>query len=173
MRRHIIFVFISLFVLGAAVLGGLWAVQKDAQVNTVIVIDASLTDVWKVLGDPERFPEWNPLIKKFVGDIRRRGQIYVELDIPDVGIRTYDAMLLGYQIEHEFIWEYDLPIPRLFTGKHKLIIDPVPGGRVRFRHEEEFRGLLVGPLTASYLEQKRRGFEAMNRALKNLVESGG
>ena len=173
MRRQIVFVFIGLAVLGAVMLGGLWAVQKDSHINTAIVIDASLSEVWKVLGDPARFPEWNPLIKKFGGDIRRRGQIHVELDIPGAGIRTYNAMLLGYQIEHEFIWEYDLPIPRLFTGKHKLIIDPVPGGRVRLRHEEEFRGLLVGPLTASYLEKKRRGFDAMNRALKNRVEGGG
>jgi len=172
MRRKIGFVLIGLAVMGVAGLAGLWAVQKDAHVNTAIEIDASLTEVWKVLGDPARFPEWNPLIKEFSGDIRRRGRIHVKLDIPGAGIRTYDAMLLGLQVDHEYIWEYDLPVPRLFAGKHKLIIDPVPGGRVRLRHEEEFRGLLIGPLTASYLEQKRRGFEAMNRALKKRVESG-
>ena len=172
MVRKLIVAAVGLAVLGTAALGALWAVQRDTFVNTAIVIDASLSDVWKVLGDPAQFPEWNPLIKEFSGDIRRRGKIYVELDIPGVGIRTYEATLLGYQIDHEYIWEYDLPIPRLYTGKHKLIIDPNPGGGVRLRNEEELRGLLVGPLTASYLEKKRKGFEAMNKALKERVERG-
>lgn len=173
MVRNLVHVLIGLLLLGAVALGGLWAAQEDTHVNTAVVIDGSLSDVWSVLGDPDRFPEWNPLIKELKGDFRRGGRIHVVLDIPGEGLRTYDAILKGYEVEHEYIWEYDFPIPRLFTGKHKLIIDPAPGGGVRLRHEEEFRGLLVGPLTASYLEKKRRGFEAMNKALKARVEGGG
>ncbi|MBL4720437.1 MAG: SRPBCC domain-containing protein [Alphaproteobacteria bacterium] len=164
------YIFAYLSLAGLAIISFLWAIQEDTNVNTSIEIEGSLADVWKVLGDTEVFSEWNPLILEFSGEIRRRGRIFVKLEIPDAGIRTYNATLLGYQVEHEFIWEYDLPIPRLFTGKHKLIIDPMPGGGVRLRNEEELRGLLVGPLTASYLAKKRIGFEAMNRALKERVE---
>ncbi|MDW7672787.1 MAG: hypothetical protein SCK57_11745 [Bacillota bacterium] len=44
--------------------------------------------------------------------------------------------------------------------------------QILFRHEERFHGILVPVLWKKTLNQQtRRGFEAMNHALKELVEN--
>jgi hypothetical protein len=61
-------------------------------------------------------------------------------------------------------------VPGLFDAEHFLIIQPLEDNRVRFVHREEFRGVLV-PLFARSLENNtQRGFEEMNRALKERAE---
>ncbi len=167
MRRFLI----ALIAIGIIAIVGLALTQKNQDINTGLIIDAPVAMVWQVLGDTKSYPEWNPFIVRLTGDIRPGGKITVSLDIPGHETSEYDATVRGFIADHEIRWEHDLPIPKLFAGKHKLIIDPAEGGRTRLRHEEEFRGLLVGPLTADYLDQKRLGFEKMNQALKKRVES--
>ena len=170
MWRLIFGIFGGLIVLALAVLV---LVREDRQVNTEIVVDAPLAAVWQVLGDTARYPEWNPFIRSLKGEKRAGGRIHVALDFAGPGPKEYDATLLGFIVDHEIRWEYELLIPGLFSGKHKLIIDSLDDGRTKLRHEEEIRGLLAGPVTASYLEQLRAGFKAMNIALKKRVEDGG
>lgn len=170
MWRLIFGIFGGLIVL---VLVGLALVREDRQVNTEIVVDAPLAAVWQVLGDTARYPEWNPFIRSLTGETLAGGRIHVALHFAGPGPKEYDATLLGFIVDHEIRWEYELLIPGLFSGKHKLIIDSLDDGRTKLRHEEEVRGLLAGPVTASYLEQLQAGFQAMNRALKKRVEDGG
>lgn len=170
MWRLIFGIFGGLIVLA---LVGLVLVREDRQVNTEIVIDAPLAAVWRVLADTARYPEWNPFIRSLTGEKRAGRRIHVVLDFAGSGPKEYNATLLGFIVDHEIRWEYELLVPGLFSGKHKLIIDSLDDGRTKLRHEEELRGLLVGPATVTYLERLRGGFEAMNRALKKRVEGGG
>ncbi len=172
MRRILFLLIAGLVLLGAAAVTGLALTRADRSISTAIVIDAPVSSVWRVLGDTAKYGEWNPFIRSLTGDIRSGGRIQVTLDVPDQGTTNYDAKLLGLIVDHELRWEYSLPIPRMFVGKHKLIIDAMGSGRTRLRHEEDLSGLLIGPLTASYIEHKREGFEAMNVALKKRVEAG-
>ena len=69
----------------------------------------------------------------------------------------------------ERVWY--LLMPGLFDGEHSLEIQPLGENRTRFVQRETFRGLLV-PLSArGLLENTRRGFEEMNRALKERAET--
>ncbi len=157
----------------AAVLATLVTVQEDGDVSTEIVIDASLAEVWRVLADTARYPEWNPLIREISGDMRTGGQINVTVALPGATDSRYQAKILGFIPEHEIRWEHDLTVPRLFTGKHKFIITAMDGGRTKLRHGKEFTGLLVGPWTADHLARPRAGFENMNKLLKLRAEGGG
>ena len=61
-------------------------------------------------------------------------------------------------------------MPGLFGGEHSFVIQPLRENRVRFVQKEAFRGLLV-PLVARSLDNSTlRGFEEMNRALKDRAE---
>ena len=42
-----------------------------------IEIEATSEQVWKVLTDLKKFPEWNPFITRVRGDLRQDGQLDV------------------------------------------------------------------------------------------------
>jgi hypothetical protein len=59
----------------------------------------------------------------------------------------------------------------LFDGEHSFTIEPLQENRVRFVQREAFKGLLV-PLFARSLDTNtQRGFEQMNRGLKERTEA--
>ncbi|MBC8241496.1 MAG: SRPBCC domain-containing protein [Alphaproteobacteria bacterium] len=173
MRGRLILISGGILVCLAIALGTLFLIHEDGDVSTEIVIAAPLAQVWRVLGDTARYPEWNPLIREVSGELRTGGQIWVSIALPGTEPSRYQAKLLGVIAEHEIRWEHDLIIPGLFSGKHKLIITAIADGRTKLRHGEEFTGLLVGSLTAGHLARTRDGFMIMNKALKLRVEGGG
>ena len=61
-------------------------------------------------------------------------------------------------------------IPGLFDGEHDFRIEQTSPGRSCFRQSEQFRGILVKLFPNAMYEKTQRGFEAMNRALKERVE---
>jgi hypothetical protein len=70
----------------------------------------------------------------------------------------------------ELRWLGQLGVPGLFDGEHRFRIEPLGTNRVRFVQEERFTGLLA-PLVLRFIESgTRRGFEAMNQALKARAE---
>ena len=61
--------------------------------------------------------------------------------------------------------------PPVSASKYSFTIEPLEENRVRFIQREAFKGLLV-PLFARSLETNtQRGFEEMNRALKERAEA--
>jgi hypothetical protein len=71
----------------------------------------------------------------------------------------------------EFSWLGKLGIKGIFDGHHHFRIEPTSDGTTRFKQSEEFSGILI-PLLWKMLNSKTRaGFEAMNAALKDRVES--
>ena len=70
----------------------------------------------------------------------------------------------------ELRWVGHLWLPGLFDGEHLFRIEATGDGHARFRQSEQFRGLLVPLIPSVMYERTRRGFEAMNRALKERVE---
>ncbi|HVD10636.1 MAG TPA: hypothetical protein VNB88_08330, partial [Gaiellaceae bacterium] len=57
-----------------------------------------------------------------------------------------------------------------FDGEHSFSIERIDDSRVRFVQAERFTGVLV-PLFGKSLEKTRRGFTAMNEALKRRAEA--
>jgi hypothetical protein len=70
-------------------------------------------------------------------------------------------------------WLGHLGIPGLFDGEHRFLIEPVGPNQSRFVQEERFSGLLVPLILRFAATSTRRGFEAMNSALKARVERLG
>ena len=70
----------------------------------------------------------------------------------------------------ELRWLGHLLVPGLFDGEHSFVIEPMEGGEVRFRQDEQFRGILVPLFPSRMYERTERGFEEMNRALKERAE---
>jgi hypothetical protein len=139
------------------------------ELHTEIEIAASPERVWRELTDFAKYPEWNPLLPAARGALLVGERLRVTLQ---AGTRTIAMKphILRISPNRELAWQGSLPIPGMFTGEHTFEITALDAGRVRFHHWERFTGLLIPLMTRILDGQTRRGFEAMNAALKARAE---
>jgi len=139
------------------------------ELHTEIEIAASPERVWRELTDFASFGEWNPMIPTATGQVREGQRIRVTLKAGKRAM-TIKPRLLRVVANRELAWKGSLPVPGMFSGEHIFEIDSLGERRVRFHQWEKFSGLLV-PLLSRMLDgDTRRGFEAMNAALKARAE---
>ncbi len=151
----------------------LWSVFTTRELRTEVVINAPPSQVWTVLTDFPSHSDWNPFIRRISGELRRGAKLSVELGPPDGETMEFAPNLLAVRPDEELRWLGRLIFPGVFDGEHIFELEPLDGGeRTRLVHRENLRGVLV-PLMWNMLDtDTRRGFEAMNAALKARVEAG-
>lgn len=138
--------------------------------DSEIVICGTAEQVWTVLTDCRRYREWNPFICEASGDIRPGARLTVRIHPPDARAMTFRPTLVEVSPGRELRWVGHFLLPGLFDGEHAFRIEATSNG-VLFRQSEQFRGLLVPVIPTAIYERTQRGFEAMNRALKERVET--
>jgi hypothetical protein len=135
-----------------------------------IEIAASAERVWRLLTDFASYPEWNPFIRRISGEPTTGERLEVRIEPPGGRGMTFRPTVLNAEDNRELRWLGHLLVPGLFDGEHSLAIQLLGENHVRFVQREAFRGLLV-PLFARSLDNNtQRGFEEMNRALKERAE---
>lgn len=141
------------------------------ELRTEIDVDAEAARVWAVLSDFARYPEWNPFVVRLQGRLEVGAKLSVQLRLRGkraVPIRPRVTALIAGQA---FAWRGELLSRALFVGEHRFEVIPSGDRRSRFVHSERFNGVLVPLLEKTLNTQARRGFEAMNRALKSRAEA--
>lgn len=140
------------------------------ELHTEIEILAPARRVWKVLTDFSSFPDWNPFIRQIRGEVEVGEQLEVYLQPPGAKGMRFQPTVLKVAPELELRWKGHLVLAGFFDGEHIFRIETLSENRVRFIQRERFSGLLL-PLLAKQLDtDTRRGFEAMNQALKQRCE---
>jgi hypothetical protein len=105
------------------------------------------------------------------GTLASGERLQVRIEPPGGAAMTFRPTVLAVEPGRELRWIGRLLLPGLFDGEHQFEILPLGPGRVRFVQQERFTGVLV-PLFARSLDgHTRRGFEAMNAALKTRAEA--
>lgn len=137
--------------------------------RTEIHIDAPPETVWQVLTDFSRYPDWNPFMPRAEGTVREGETIAVRIEPPGGRGMTFRPTLQRVTPNRELRWLGRLLLPKIFDGEHIFELHPEDGG-TRFVQRENFGGLLVPLLWRSMEASTRRGFEAMNQALKARAE---
>ena len=139
-------------------------------IHTEIEIDASPAQVWDILMDFEKYPEWNPFIKSISGNATVGGNLKVVMQQPDSKSMTFKPKCLTAEPNKEFRWLGHLFIKGLFDGEHIFKLREREGGTTKLVQCENFNGLLL-PLFWKQLNSKTiSAFEQMNTALKNRAE---
>jgi hypothetical protein len=126
--------------------------------------------VWDILTDFARYAEWNPFIVHAEGVARAGTRLTVRIEPPGGRGMTFRPTVLAADPGHELRWLGRLVVPGLFDGEHRFVLE-ASGGGVRLVQAERFRGLLVPLLRRQVEGPTRRGFEAMNAALKARAEA--
>ncbi len=139
-------------------------------VSTSILISAPPEQVWDVLTDFSRYPEWNPFIQSISGQLVPGEKLRVGIKPPGGKAMTFNPTVLAAQPARELRWKGRLLLPGIFDGEHFFRMEP-SGNATRFVHGEKFSGLLVGVMGASSFNQIESGFRAMNEAIKERAES--
>jgi hypothetical protein len=141
------------------------------QLDTEIEIDAPAKHVWELLTDFASYPQWNPFIRHISGRLAPGERLRARLEAPGGRGMTFKPKVLTVEPNRELRWLGHLLVPGVFDGEHSFTIQSLEENRVRFVQREAFKGLLV-PLFARSLETNtQRGFEEMNRALKERAEA--
>ena len=83
---------------------------------------------------------------------------------------TFKPTVLAFEKNKEFRWIGHLLFPGLFDGEHKFELNDNRNGTTTFKQSEKFAGILV-PLFKKMLDNNtKKGFEEMNKKLKELAE---
>ena len=138
------------------------------RIATSIDIDAPAAAIWHVLVDFPAYPEWNPFIRRLTGEAKVGARLEVTVQPPNRKPMTFRPTVQVVTPERELRWLGRVLMPGLFDGEHAFIIEPQARG-CRLRHEETFRGILVGAFS-TMLNDTALGFESVNVALKKRAE---
>ena len=142
-------------------------VNACKSIHTELPISAPPEEVWQVITDTERYPEWNPYHVQVRGQLREGETIQVEIEKPNGNHVSLEPEVLRVRENQELTWGGG--ITGLFTGEHVFEILPREDG-VLFVHREEFRGLFVPFAELDTIEE---GYHLMNQALKRRIEQDG
>ena len=137
------------------------------EIKTEIAINASPDKVWAILNDFGNYPQWNPFIKSIKGEVKVGNKITARIEPPNTKGMTFKPKVLAYETNKELSWIGHLLFSGIFDGEHKFELIDNGNGTTTFIQGEKFKGILVGLLN---IENTKKGFEAMNEKLKELVE---
>lgn len=136
------------------------------RIHSEIVIDASPDEVWGVLTDWERLPEWSPTLQSVQGDVRDGQRVKCVYNFRGNLFKPEHVLL--YSPGKEFGWS-DPILPGL-TDRHMFRVEALEDGRTRFVQEDEVRGVLSPVLGWYFLNEMLTSYPSFNEALKLRVE---
>jgi hypothetical protein len=139
------------------------------EVRTEIELSASPERVWQVFTDLASFRDWNPFIKEAEGELKVGSKLRIVLQPPGRGAMELRPEMLSVVANREVSWRGR--IPGVFTGEHKFTLERTDDNGTRFVQRSTFAGLATRFFRRDFVEGMRRGFEAMEVALKERVEN--
>lgn len=135
------------------------------EIHSQIEINASPEKVWSIFLDSPSIP--NPL-RNAIREHRIGEPMKVHLEAGRRGA-TFKIKLLVVEPRREIRWKGHLLISGLFDGEHMFEIKPLSSGRVLFVQREMFGGLFL-PFLSGTLNDTKKEFEKMNKAIKDQAE---
>ena len=142
----------------------------NRNIHSEIEIKAPVQRVWQTLLDFKSYPHWNPFIVSIKGKPEAGGSLVVTMKQPGGATMTFSPRCLKCEENGEFRWQGKLFIRGLFDGEHIFRLRPAGEGRTKFMQSENFSGILLPLLWKSLNTKTLKGFEMMNRALKQRAE---
>lgn len=149
---------------------GIRRIMGPKRLVTEVDIDASKEEVWTVLTDLDGYRDWNPFITEAKGHVAVGESLELLMGSEDERQVTMKPTVISVRPGQTFEWLGHVGVKGIFDGRHRFDVVPRDGG-TRMVHSEEFTGVLVPALSAMLDGRTKAGFEAMNAAIKDRVES--
>lgn len=150
---------------------GMHVSGETMQLRAEVEIDAPCDEVWHVLTDFGRYPQWNPFIATVSGQLRPGAKLKVTLLLPGGRERLQRPTLVVFEPPAEIRWHARVMFGLLLAWEHFFKLTPSEGGRTRLAQGQDYRGMLVKYMGAEFTAMAR-GFAGMNQALRRRIEQG-
>jgi hypothetical protein len=134
------------------------------RLETETRLDATPTEVWQVLSDFARYPEWNPLLLEARGEVKPGGRVAMKVTAPDGSGKRYGFKATLVRCEPGQALEWTGGVPGVLAGLHYFRLTP-DGAGTRLVHGEEFSGFITLLMGRKRIEGFRPAYEGLNRAL--------
>ncbi|APR87587.1 hypothetical protein A7982_12936 [Minicystis rosea] len=138
--------------------------------RTEIVIEGTAARIWEVLTDLPRYPAWNPFTPEAQGHLAPGARVDLRVRFAIAGLIHAPHRVVAVEPRRKLSWAQEGPPPWLLSMVREQILHTMPDGRVRLENRLLFDGLLAWPVHALVHRAVRRGFHAMERALRSRVE---
>lgn len=141
-------------------------------VTTTVEVDAPAREVWAVLCDLDRYPEWHPHIREATGQVVMGSRVKFRMAPPGRRPFTIRPEVVAAEPAVELRLLGHAPVlSMLFSGEHSFVLSPIESSvaRTQVVQGEIYRGLVV-PLIGKTIAATRTEFDDVNQALKRRVE---
>lgn len=143
--------------------------MSDLDIHTEIVIHAPANKVWAVLLDFDSYGEWNPFMRKIIGEPKVGKKLRVEMKLEDGREFLAKPKVLKNEENVELRWIERLYFKGLYDGEHFFQLEELNKNQVKLIHGQSFSGALAKALLKKLGDDTEEGFKAMNKALKKRV----
>jgi len=140
------------------------------EIKTEILINAAPEKIWAIFSDFNNYPTWNPFIKLLSGEVSVGNKINVTIQPYDSKPMSFEPKVLDFEANKKMRWKGRFLFGGLFDGKHQFELIDNGNGTTTFKQSEIFKGILMPFFSKRKMENTRKGYEAMNRKLKELAE---
>ena len=139
----------------------------NKSISTEIIINTSAENIWNELTNFEKYPEWNPFIRKVSGNIAVGNKIEVTFQTEGSNPIVFTPIIQKIDNNSIFQWEGRLLMPGIFTGKHTFQLVSIDKNKTKLIQKEEFNGILVSFFN---FDSTIKGFGLMNKSIKERLE---
>lgn len=141
------------------------------ELKTEITINTTPEKVWLILTGFDNYPSWNPFITSLKGDVKVGNKIAIRIEPPGASTNNFKPPVTAFEVNKKLSWLGVFLFRGIFDGEHKFELVHNENGTTTFIQQEKFSGLLVPFLKKMLDDNIRRGFEALNKKIKELAEA--
>ncbi|MDB5425981.1 MAG: hypothetical protein JWQ29_3397 [Phenylobacterium sp.] len=143
---------------------------SGVQIEHRIGIQAPAEVIWSVLYDLASWADWNPTYTKASGDIRIGGMLEMTLELPGQAAQQIRPVVLEWVPNEQLHWRLSL-LGGLIKNTRYIEIENLAAESCIVSNGEFFAGIMGPTVVRRMGGSVRRGFAAMNEALKARAEA--
>ena len=133
-------------------------------------IQASDNEVWQILIDFEKYPDWNPSLPYISGELKEGSMVSLTLGLPGKRPMNVTAKLEEIQPMKKLTWRGNVGAAWLFSGYRIFEIVALGQDNIRFTHVEDIRGILAPVFKMIMGDSVQKSHDAFNEALRKRAE---
>lgn len=143
--------------------------MKD--LTSKIEINSTPQAVWDILTDFKNYPQWNPILRKIVGELSIGNKLEIHLTTVGGKSRIYHPKITKIVPNQELRWTGKFLISQIFSGERIFLIEQVSHDKINFINKEIFSGIGIKLAPQKMEDDILKSFQKMNEALKKTVEN--
>ena len=143
---------------------------KGVPIENRIGIQAPAEVIWEIIHDLKSWETWNPTYTKAWGDIRIGSTLDMTLQLPGQSAQQIRPVVLDWVPNEQLHWRLSL-LGGLVKTTRYIEIDSLADASCIVSNGEFFAGIMGPTVVRRMGGSVRRGFTAMNEALKARAEA--